>query len=213
MDKKFAIFDLDGTLVDSMPFWKNISSEYLNSKGIDPVPTDILERIKPLTVTESAAMFIREFGIEGSPRSVAAEIDELMCQHYRRDIPLKEGVREYLDRLKARGVHMCVASATSEPLIDVCLSRLGVRDYFEFLLSCESVGVGKNEPLVYYTAAARLGAEPSETAVFEDAWYASRTAKEAGFYVCAIYDPVTYSNWELLSELADEALMSWWEAR
>ena len=104
---------------------------------------------------------------------------------------------------------MCVASATAEPLMEACLSRLGVAHYFQFLLSCETVGAGKSRPDVYFTAAERLGARPEEIAVYEDALYAARTAKEAGFYVVGIYDDSASEHWDELKELADEWIKEW----
>ena len=145
MDKKFAIFDMDGTLIDSMDFWKNLASEYLTSKGVKGIPEDILERIKPMTMSESAGLFQTVFGLTGD---VEAEMNAMMEGHYRHDIPLKSGVKAYLQRLHGRGVRMCVASATAEHLMESCLTRLGVRSYFDFLLSCETVGEGKRSPLV-----------------------------------------------------------------
>ena len=140
MDKGFAIFDMDGTLIDSMIFWKGLASEYLSSKGITHIPADILEQIKPMTMSESAVLFQQEFGLTGDPE---AEMNAIMDAHYRNDIPLKPGVWEYLQLLHINGIRMCVASATAEHLMESCLTRLGVRDCFEFLLSCETVGVGK----------------------------------------------------------------------
>ncbi len=149
MNKKYAIFDMDGTLVDSMGYWKRLAGEYLETHGVLNPPKDILEKIKPMTMTESAALFIREFGLQGTPEQVADDMNAMMDEHYRSDIPLKAGVKEYLTRLRDRGVRMCVASATAEPLMEACLSRLGVREDFEFLLSCETVGAGKRQPDVY----------------------------------------------------------------
>ena len=131
MDKKFAIFDMDGTLIDSMGFWKNLAVEYLNSKGVKQGSEDMMERIKPMTMSESAALFQREFGLTGNPE---AEMNAMMSTHYRNNIPLKNGVKEYLQQLHDKGVRMCVASATAEHLMESCLVRLGVRESFEFLL-------------------------------------------------------------------------------
>ena len=203
---------MDGTLVDSMGYWKRLAGEYLETHGVLNPPKDILEKIKPMTMTESAALFIREFGLQGTPEQVADDMNAMMDEHYRSDIPLKAGVKEYLTRLRDRGVRMCVASATAEPLMEACLSR-------------ETVGAGKRQPDVYLESIRRMGAEPSETAVYEDALYAAQTAKEAGFYVVGVYDgSVTYCHepddqekrdrmwnecWEQLKQLTDESILDW----
>ena len=212
MDKRFAIFDMDGTLVDSMVYWKRLATEFLESKGVQHIAQDILERIKPMTMTESAALFIEEYGLSGTAESVAAEMNTMMDEHYRRDIPLKPGVQVYLDALHRRGVTMCVASATAEELMDACLTRLGVAQYFSFLLSCETVGAGKSRPDVYWEAAKRLGAQPEEIAVYEDALYAAKTAKSAGFYTIAVQDDSNQPHWETLTALADEMILDWQKA-
>ena len=209
MDKQFAIFDMDGTLIDSMIFWENLAAEYLTSKGIQEIPANLLERIKPMTMSESAALFHAEFGLTGD---IESEMNAMMDDHYCKDIPLKPGVREYLQKLHARGTRMCVASATAEHLMESCLTRLGVRDYFEFLLSCETVGAGKRSPLIYHACAKRLKAELQEVAVYEDALYAIQTAKKAGYYVVGIYDDSTADSWQAIEEMADEIIINWEEA-
>ena len=209
MDKQFAIFDMDGTLIDSMVFWKNLATEYLTSKGVRGIPADILERIKPMTMSESASLFQAEFGLTSD---IESEMNAMMDDHYRKDIPLKSGVREYLQKLRDRGIRMCVASATAEHLMESCLTRLGVRDYFEFLLSCETVGAGKRSPIVYRESARRLNAKPQEIAVCEDALYAIQTAKAAGYYVVGIYDDSAAESWQTIEEMADEIIINWEEA-
>lgn len=209
MNKGFAVFDMDGTLIDSMRYWKELGREYLTSKGVTRDLTDILERIKPMTMTESAALFRQEFGLPGTPREIADEMNRMIEDHYRSDIPLKEGVHEYLAVLHRSGVRMCVASATDGELMKACLTRLGAAQYFDFLLSCEEVGAGKNRPDVYFEAARRLNAAPCEIAVYEDALYAAQTAKDAGFCVIGVYDDAGAQNWETLTALADECIRDW----
>jgi HAD superfamily hydrolase (TIGR01509 family) len=206
MDKKFAIFDMDGTLVDSMVYWKNLAAEFLTAKGISDIPGDIYEKIKPMTISESAELFVNEFLLEGTAESIASEMNNMMNEHYRKDIPLKEGVREYLDAISQAGTIMCIASSTAEPLMEACLSRLGVLGYFQFLLSCETVGAGKNRPNVYYEASKRMGCCPAETAVYEDAFYAISTARKAGFYVVGVYDESANEYWKEIESLADETI-------
>ena len=212
MDKRFAIFDMDGTLVDSMVYWENLATEFLESKGVRTISPEILERINPMTMTESAALFIQEYALSGTAERVAAEMNAMMDEHYRKDIPLKSGAAAYLEALHRRGVVMCVASATTEELMEACLTRLGVAHYFSFLLSCETVGAGKNRPDVYWESAKRLGAQLKEIAVYEDALYAAETAKSAGFYTIAVRDDSNQPHWETLTALADEVVLDWQRA-
>ncbi len=212
MDKKYAIFDMDGTLVDSMAYWDRLAEEYLHSRGVKDVPPEILRRIVPMTMAESADLFRQELGLTGSRESIAADMNGLMDGHYRTDVPLKPGVEGYLRALHRKGVKMCVASSTAEYLMEICLTRLGVRDLFQFVLSCDSVNAGKDRPDVYNEAARRLGAAgPEEAAVYEDAYHAGRTAKAAGYHLVAVYDPSGKAHWEELKALADEVILRWGE--
>ncbi|MCI6486451.1 MAG: HAD family phosphatase [Clostridiales bacterium] len=209
MDKRFAIFDMDGTLVDSMGFWQRLSGEYLASRGVTENLEAVQERVRAMTILESAALFAALFHLPDRAEDVAAQMNAMMDGHYRRDIPLKRGVLDYLKRLRQAGVRMCVASATSAELMEACLSRLGAAEIFEFLLSCEEVGSGKSRPDVFLEAARRLGAQPGEIAVYEDALHAAQTAKSAGFYTVAVYDESGRPEWEKLRALADEAITDW----
>ena len=199
---------MDGTIVDSMDYWKNLSIEFLNSKGIYDIPEYIIEKIKSMTISESAKLFASEFSLEDSSSNIAEEINELMDSHYYKDIPLKKGVYEYIENLNKKGVTMCVASATDETLMKACLSRLGIIKYFKFLISCESVGVGKSQPDVYFEAERLLGCSHSEVAVYEDAFYAIETAKKAGFYVVGVYDESSDEHWDKIKEISDETIYS-----
>lgn len=207
--KAYAIFDLDGTLADSMGFWRQFGREYLAGCGIDNPPTAVLDQTKSMTVTEAAGLFLRTFHLQGPAADIAAEMNAVMAGHYHRDIPLKPGVRAYLDRLRFKGVRMAVASATDRTLVEACLRRLGVLSYFEFVCSCEEVGAGKERPDVFLEAARRLGAPPRDIAVYEDSLAAVRTAKAAGFHTVAVYDPYSEAEWSALQALAGETIPDW----
>lgn len=209
MEQQFAIFDMDGTLVDSMGYWQELGREYLRSKGVTEGVEDVLDRMKPMTMTETGALFIETFGLPGTPESVAKEITEVMAEHYRADVPVKEGVKAYLEEQKRRGIRMCIASATAEELVDLCLRRLGLRDYFEFLLSCVTIGHGKTRPDVYLAAMERLGTARENVKIYEDAKYAVRTAKDAGFHVVGVYDHNSDAYWEEIRGMADEIILDW----
>lgn len=207
MDKSFAIFDMDGTLTDSMGFWRGVGGEYLESLGIPGCPENLWAVLGEMTMPEAAGELIRRFGLSGTPQAVIDGMNALMARHYARDVPLKPGVDALLAALAGRGVHMCVASATDEALVRSCLSRLGVLERFSFLLSCESLGAGKDRPDIYLEAARRFGCRPEEAAVYEDALYAARTAAGAGFYVVGVYDENAAKDWPELARLAGETLV------
>lgn len=142
----------------------------------------VLELAKPLPLYQSVLLFIERFGLKDTPEQAMNEMISMMRQHYQSDVKSKPGAEEYLKKLKKCGVHMCIVTATPRHLVEVCLSRLNLTSYFDFLLSCDEVGAGKDHPDAFYEAAHRLGSAPSEIAVFEDSLQAAKTAKQAGFY-------------------------------
>lgn len=156
MNKKFAIFDMDGTLVDSMGYWHNLGREYLEANGVTDGIEEVMDKIYTMTMAESCALFKELFGIEASPDEMSKALDDIMEQHYRSDVPLKSEISAYLEKLENEGVRMCVASATPLPLIEQCLKRLKIDKYFEFMLSCETIGIGKTKPDIYLIAAEKL---------------------------------------------------------
>ncbi len=209
MDKKFAIFDMDGTLVDSMGYWNRLAEEFLARRGFPPLSPELQEESIALTMEGTANLFIRTYHMTDTPEQICAEVNGLMERHYRADVPLKPGAAAFLERMKQAGFQMCIASSTNPVLIDICLRRLGVRDYFEFLLSCEEVGEGKNRPTVYLEAARRLGGTPENTVIFEDILVAAQTAKQAGFSLGVIYDINSDAEQEQLKALADCHFNRW----
>ena len=210
MDKKYCIFDMDGTLVDSMGYWHRLGFEYLSGNGMSEADArKLFEQGKAMTLLQGAQLFLDALGVEGEPMDVLRDMREIMGRHYREDVERKPGVLEYLHKLKAEGCRLCVATATEEDMAHLCLRRLGLEDCFEFLLSCQTLGSGKDDPEIYLQAARRLGAQPEECAVFEDALFAAQTAKRAGFYTAAVQDDNQAKDWDELSALADEVILDW----
>ena len=203
MHPAFAIFDMDGTLVDSMKYWMRLGEEYLRMKGVsDADAAPVLARLAEQTISQSSALMVRTFHWNITPQEVADEINGLMQEHYRRDVPLKQGVRAYLGGLAAAGVRCCVASASDPDNVRLCLGRSRVADAFEFSLSCEVYG-SKSKPDIYLACARRFGAAPQDIVVYEDALYALRTAKAAGFSTVGILDTWDRQEWPLIREVSD----------
>ena len=211
MDKKYCIFDMDGTLTDSMGYWRSLGGDYLRSKGVEP-PADLPWMVKGMTLAESAAYFMESCGLPGPAQRIVDELNAFMDARYRNDVPLKPGAAEYLKGLQARGARLSMATATAPPLVRACLGRLGVAEEFEFFVSCESIGKSKEHPDVFLEAARRMGAAPEECAVFEDALFAARTAKRAGFYTVGVYEATYDDEWPAMREICDEVITDWREA-
>ena len=208
--KPFAIFDMDGTLVDSMWGWNEIYITFLVAHGAtNEAAKEIVAHTAHFTTYESAELFREYLSLDTPAADIAAGLDARMKELYQNVILEKPGVRAYLERLRNEGVRMCVVSSTPEPLIRICLERLGLMPFFSFILSCETIGKGKEEPDAYFAAATRLGAAPSDTAVYEDSLTALMTAKRAGFYAVAVYDESSADQWTETSRNADAIISDW----
>ena len=215
--KKYAIFDMDGTLIDSMGYWNRVGKEYLESRGKNPADAQ-LSSLETMTLKDSARYFINDFGVSGTAEEVMEGILSHMKDHYRLDIPAKTGIEKYLEALEDRDVRMCVATASDEDLASQCLARLGILEYFDFVVSCERVGKSKTEPDIYDLARRLLSEKAGyeiaaeEVAIYEDALFCARTAKAAGYYTIGMYDESYADRYDELSALADESYRSWPEA-
>ena len=184
---KGAIFDLDGTLLDSMFIWDTIGEEYLRSLGKEP-HEDLKETFMTLTLEEAAEYYREHYGVTLSVKEIVDGVNAMVEQTYRTKVTLKPGIAEYLAWLKENGVRMCVATVTDRYLVEETLERLGVRHYFSEIFTCAEVGFGKDKPVIYQKALEHLGTEKSDTYVFEDMLFALNTAKTDGFPTVGVYD-------------------------
>lgn len=184
------IFDLDGTLLDSMDIWASAGSNYLLSRGITP-EKGLDEKFKTLTLQEVASYYRNVYQISESINTLVASINHFIEDQYRRNAPLKEGVLGFLEA--NRGEKMCIATATDRHLVEMSLELHGISEYFSKILTCTEVGVGKTKPDIYEAALTHLGTRKENTIVFEDALHGVISAKSVGFPVVAVADKSNYS--------------------
>jgi HAD superfamily hydrolase (TIGR01509 family) len=196
-----AIFDVDGTLLDSMFIWDTIGETYLRSIGYEP-REKLNEVFKNMSLFQAARYYRTEYGVTLSIDEIMNGVNAMLERYYRFEVSLKPGVAELLAQLQASGVKLCIATATDRYLVEAALERCGVLSCFGAIFTCNEVGHGKDEPDIFEGALRFLGTEKAETVVFDDALYAVRTAKEAGFPVAVIYDSHE-KNQEGLRALAD----------
>ena len=199
---KGAIFDIDGTLLDSMPIWENAGARYLATLGITAKP-DLKERLDTLSLPEGALYMQKEYELSVSTEDILEGVNQVVKDFYYKEVAMKPGAYELIKHLKESGVKLIIATATDAKLAKAALARNGIWEEFIGMITCEEAGAGKTSPKVFELSRQKLQTKKEETWVFEDSLYAVRTAAEAGFPVCSIYDAYSAGNAEEIKKLSD----------
>ncbi|MBR1833192.1 MAG: HAD family phosphatase [Ruminiclostridium sp.] len=207
-DFSAAIFDLDGTLFDSMGFWTHLDQRFLSAHGISPIPDDYLLEIAHLGAEETAIYTKKRFGFTMTVEEMMNEWHRDAQEYYAAETVLKPGAREYLTKLKNAGVKLAVATANSSDLYMPAIKLLGLEEYFGAYAEVAEVGRKKGFPDIYELAAERLGTSPAETAVFEDIYIAVTGAKAGGFRTVGVFDETSARDTERIRECADAFIFS-----
>ena len=199
---KAAIFDVDGTLLDTMGEWHTVGERYLKSLGYEPEPNlgDILFTKTSVT---SAEYMIENYGLDKSVEEIQKAINGFVENMYYNYADFKPGARQFIDMLRAEGVPMAIASSTDGHCLRAAMERLGCIDYFTGIFSCGDLGTTKKEPDVFMMALESVGAVPEETWVFEDGLYAMETAKKAGFKLFGVYDEESHGDQDAIKAISD----------
>jgi len=185
---ELAIFDLDGTLIDSMAIWKGMGKSYLKDK-FNIASTDGLEKVlNTLSFTKSAEYLVSEYNLNIDVSEVLDDWYSVVKKAYSETIVKKSGVLEYLQYLKDKGVSMCIATACDKKLAEEVTIRLGIRDFVDFIITVDEVGKPKTEPDLFLYCSNKYQIPVDKCTVFEDSLYAIQAAKNAGFEVIAVKD-------------------------
>jgi len=180
------LFDFDGTLVDSMPNFSRVMKQILDENGVE-YGEDIIKIITPLGNLGTAKYFI-ELGVKKTEKELLALMDKYAVEGYTYTIPAKNNVVAVLKQLKERGDSLNVLTASPHNLLDPCLKRLGLFDWFDNVWSCDDFGTTKADPYIYVSAAEKTGVPVGDVLFLDDNCNADKTAKAAGMQVCGVYD-------------------------
>jgi HAD superfamily hydrolase (TIGR01509 family) len=207
---KGVIFDLDGTLFDSMGIWKEVDIAFFRNHGMR-MPSDYQDKIKDMHFRTMAIYTKERFNMRSSIESIMDEWCELCYNKYANDVPLKKGVREFLDLLKENGIKIAFATANTTELSEVCLKNNKIFDYFDTGAYLNETQTDKSEPDVYLLACQRLGLTPNECIVFEDLLAGINGAVKGGFSVCGVYDKHSRRDTHHIKQIADYYINSFEE--
>lgn len=202
---KALIFDMDGTIIDSIWVWNQVDKDYLKKYGFD-VPDDLKRNIEGLSFTETAQYFKKRFNIENTIDEIKKEWTDMVHHYYNSIIEIKKGVKEFLQYLKENNYKIGMATSNSRDLVDAVLKRNGIYEYFEVIVTTCEVPRDKSYPDVFLETAKRLNVNPRECIVFEDTLSAVAGAKGAGMKVVGVYDEYNSSTTDELREAADHLI-------
>lgn len=200
----YALFDMDGTLLDSMQYWSQIAVEALSSVGVNPTP-ELMQAIQTMSVAK-AIVYVKNMHLgEAVDAMTAADVYALMGAHYLNgDVTVRPGVIDLLDRMKREGSRMAIATTTPRVLTLPALEKHGLSGYFEFVLTADEYPHAKKTPDMFFGAAARFGCHAEEMVIFEDTLRSVETAKSIGMKTVVTEDPWQSAVKEELFALADE---------
>lgn len=201
-NKKAVIFDLDGTLIDSMWVWTEVDHQYLERFGIE-VPKDLHVAIEGMSFVEGAHYFRERFGIQDTIEDICSEWKRMAYQLYVEKVPMKPGAYEFVKKIRSLGMKTAIGTSNSRPLTEKVLEVHGLLQDFDAIVTADEVEEGKPAPRIYQEAAVRIGAVPSDCLVFEDICMGILAGQNAGMETCAVRDQFSEYQWNEKMEMAD----------
>lgn len=205
-----VLFDLDGTLVDSMWMWEQIDLEFLSSRNIE-MPGNLKYEIEGISFAQTADYFIERFGLTESPEELMKIWNDMAYEKYRKEVPLKPGAKKLLDYLKSRDIKIGIGTSNSYDLTRACLKAHQILTDIDYILTSDEVPRGKPEPDIYLMSARHFGVNPKNCLVFEDIPGGMIAAIRAGMKVCGVADEFSAELTERKKELSDYYITSYEE--
>lgn len=199
---KAAIFDLDGTIADSLDVWSRIDEEFFAGYGME-LPDDYQDTVKSMDFENAAEYTKQLLGLALGESEIIAKWNAMSKHEYAFNIPLKAGAREYLLALSSAGVKLGLATASGSELFGPLLKRHGVYDLFQSFVTTARAGKDKNSPDVYLLCAKELGCEPGRCMVYEDILAGVISAKSVGMKVTGVYDRYSSKDRGKIAAAAD----------
>jgi len=208
---KAFIFDLDGTLLDSMGVWLNIDIDFLQKRGI-AVPNDYTDTVLSMSFPEAAAYTIKRYSLPDSVDILTQEWNDMAVYAYGNIVQMKPGAKEYLSELRGRRVKLAIATSSTPELYEPALRNHGICEWFDVICTSEEVGCGKSRPDIFQLTAKKLGVPPCDCVVFEDILAAVKSAKAIGMTVYGVYDKSSAPYWEQIKQVADGVILDFQNA-
>lgn len=200
---KLAIFDLDGTLVDSMYYWSYGPLDYLKNKNID-IKNDehLIEMFLSMSLTESAVYLKENYGAPDSVEKICEDIDTIMEGYYQNNVELKKGMLKLIKKLDKMNIKMAIATATDRYLVEGVLNKLNISKYFTYILTSTEVGSSKQNPEIYLKIAEHYNVKPEESIIFEDLPYGIISGNSVNFHTVGVYDKPSIRHQETIKKNA-----------
>lgn len=209
-DFQGVIFDLDGTLIDSLSLWNDIDVAFFKKYNMD-VPSSYNKKIQHMNFEQMAEFTIKEYNLNTTIDEVISFWNSFAINEYKNVIKTKPYVKEYLQLLKNNNVKISLATTNQKEIFYSCLVSNNIEKYFDFILNVNDLKTSKSEPKIYLEAAKKMNLKVEDTLVFEDLLLPIKTAKKAGFKVIAVDDKHNYSNREEIKSNCDYYLTSYEE--
>lgn len=200
---KALLFDMDGTLIDSMRMWRSLEKSYMEQLGVDYAQVDV-NQTATMSLKDIVALLNKQFSLDLSVEQAERLVNERISRFYREEARPKPGVVAMLEEFRACGIPMAVGTATPERFALEALAHTGLLAYFDFVQSVTTDGYAKNDKRFYVRAAERFGTTLDELCLFDDALYACVTAKSAGLWVVAVEDAAYEQDRAALKRGANE---------